>query len=189
MRVEHEVFEDPRALQQLFGPHSGALQRNERLATRRRAELKVAARRLHDGASLVKEIAGEGGGAAKIPVRIGGFFVERIDLANVLIDQKRGKEETLRRWALDWMREMLKRWPSVVKSQSRPRYCESCMETEAKKNVGVQQIEVFERFGEHEGGHFPDHFAGQNVLNRRPAALRVTSHQKKTLTLVRVLFS
>lgn len=70
------------------------------------------------------------------------------------------------------MREMLKRWPSVVKSQSRPRYCEFYMQREAKRDVGIEQIEVFERFGEHEGRHFADHFPRNDVFNRSPSALR-----------------
>ena len=93
MRVKHEVFEHPGTLQQLFRPHGGALARNERLATLRRLQLEDALRRLHDRASLVKEIAGEGGGAAKIPVRIGGVFVERVDLLDVLSVKRKEREK------------------------------------------------------------------------------------------------
>lgn len=95
MRVKHEVLEHPGALQQLLRPHGGTLTRNERLATLRGVELEDAARRLHDRASLVKEIAGEGGGAAKIPVRIGGFFVERIDLLDVLQREEDGARKNV----------------------------------------------------------------------------------------------
>lgn len=102
MRVKYEVFEHPGTLQQLFRPHGGALARNERLATLRGFELEDALRRLHDRASLVKEVAGEGGGAAKIPVRIGGFFVERIDLLDVLSVKRKEREEE-RCGDVDWI--------------------------------------------------------------------------------------
>lgn len=46
------------------------------------------------------------------------------------------------------------------------------MQREAKRDVGIEQIEVFERFGEHEGRHFADHFPRNDVFNGGPSALR-----------------